>query len=59
MVNLCFFCSKLLEDGDTVNMNVTGVYHSIPSANSFVLDKKSLKYQPGTLRHNECGESYV
>ena len=54
MIHLCMKCDRVIKDGDRVTMEVTSVYHQLPSVKTFALDKGILECDSETLRHENC-----
>lgn len=54
MVNLCSKCQKVINEGESVNITIEGVYRLIASVNSFCLYKEPLIYKTDTLAHAVC-----
>lgn len=51
MMQRCEHCERPLRDGDHVRAVVLSVYHAIPSARSYAIEKP---YECESLRHIEC-----
>lgn len=51
MKQVCVYCERPFRDGDHVRAIVLSVYHEIPSARSYAIEKP---YECESLRHIEC-----
>lgn len=54
MVNTCYLCDKLINEGDKVTVNVTSTYHMLKSTVAYALDKAEMVADAATLAHEEC-----
>lgn len=50
----CRSCGIVLQTGEKVAMEVTGIYRALPSRAVFALQRSSVEYVTETIRHMNC-----